>query len=57
MKCKCGFEFSGPGQIRNCNAFISTDGQGGIICPKCQTAYVDGKEIILVMEENPKKSI
>jgi hypothetical protein len=45
MNCKCGFKFSGPGEFRNCEAFITKDGRSGIICPKCGIAYVDGVEV------------
>lgn len=47
MKCKCGFKFAGPGEYRNCEAFITTEGQSGIICPDCETAYVNGVEVVL----------
>ncbi len=47
MNCKCGFKFAGPGEFRNCDAFITDKGKSGIICPKCNTAYVDGYEINL----------
>lgn len=47
MECSCGFEFSGPGEFRNCEAFITLEGKGGIICPKCKTTYVDGKVVEL----------
>jgi len=47
MKCKCGFKFAGAGQFRNCGAFIDSKGEGGIICPKCGTAYVNGEEVRL----------
>ena len=46
-KCQCGFKFAGPGEFRNCEAFINSNGQGGVICPKCGTAYVDGKIVHL----------
>lgn len=49
MKCACGFKFSGPGEFRNCNAFITKKGKSGIICPICGRHYVDGiliKEIL-----------
>lgn len=45
MKCKCGFKFAGPGEYRNCEAFIDSNGESGIICPKCNTSYVNGKEV------------
>lgn len=47
MRCKCGFEFAGPGEFRNCEAFITEDGQGGVICPKCNTTYINGQEVKL----------
>ncbi len=47
MICKCGFKFAGAGEFRNCNAFITKEGKSGIICPKCQICYVDGKEVKL----------
>jgi len=39
MKCDCGFQFAGPGQFRNCQAFV-WGGQSGVICPKCGEHYV-----------------
>ena len=45
MKCKCGFKFSRPGEFRNCDAFITKDGQSGVICPKCGTKYIGNKEV------------
>jgi hypothetical protein len=45
MKCKCGFKFSGPGEFRNCDAFITKEGQSGVICPKCGTKYIGNKEV------------
>ena len=53
MTCKCGFEFSGPGEIRNCEAFVTDKGEGGIICPGCHRAYVNGVEVNLC--EDKKK--
>ena len=47
MKCLCGFKFAGPGEFRNCEAFITTDGKSGVICPKCDRKYVDGQETII----------
>ena len=47
MKCKCGFKFATPGEYRNCEAFITTKGESGIICPKCNTAYVNGIKVKL----------
>lgn len=46
MKCCCGFEFAGPGEFRNCEAFVTTDGQSGIICPDCKRKYISGKLVI-----------
>ena len=45
MTCECGFKFADPGEFRNCEAFVTTDGMGGIICPKCGKVYVDGLEV------------
>jgi len=52
--CKCGFEFSGPGEFRNCEAFVTVDGMGGVLCPRCKRAYLDGKEIKLPKETDGK---
>lgn len=54
MKCKCGFEFAKPGEFRNCNAFIS-NGKSGIICPKCNTCYLDGVEVEVKVNFGVKK--
>jgi acetone carboxylase gamma subunit len=43
MKCECGFKFAGPGEFRNCNAFITSNGDSGIICPTCGNMYVNQK--------------
>lgn len=43
MNCACGFKFSGPGEYRNCEAFVTSDGQSGIICPNCGNCYVNGQ--------------
>lgn len=40
MTCSCGFKFAGPGEFRNCQAFIDKDGNSWIICPKCGKTYV-----------------
>ena len=45
MKCKCGFKFAGPGEYRNHEAFLTSDGQSGVICPDCGTSYVNGREV------------
>jgi len=47
MRCKCGFKFSGAGEFRNCDAFITKDCKSGITCPKCKRSYVDGVEVNL----------
>jgi DNA-directed RNA polymerase subunit RPC12/RpoP len=39
-KCSCGFEFAKPGEFRNCQAFITKEGDSGVICPKCGNKYV-----------------
>jgi hypothetical protein len=54
MQCQCGFQFSGPGEFRNCAAFITQDGHSGVICPKCGRAYVDGQEVELKKPETDK---
>ena len=40
MECECGFKFAGPGEFRNAEAFITKEGKGGSICPKCGKRYV-----------------
>lgn len=40
MECECGFKFSVPGEFRNCEAFISSEGKSGVICPKCGKKYI-----------------
>ena len=40
MKCKCGFKFSEAGEYRNCEAFITTNGKSGIVCPDCGAKYI-----------------
>lgn len=47
MKCKCGFKFAGAGEFRRCEAFITTKGESGVICPKCNKKYVNGVEVKL----------
>ena len=49
-KCKCGFKFAGPGEFRNCEAFITKEGHGGVICPDCGTCYCNGEEVNLETE-------
>jgi hypothetical protein len=41
MKCECGFKFSGPGEFRNCQAFVTNGGYSGVICPTCGNKYVN----------------
>jgi len=43
MKCDCGFKFADPGEFRNCEAFITKDGKGGVVCPICGKTYVMGE--------------
>ena len=50
MECKCGFKFSGAGEFRNCEAFIASGGQGGVICPKCGRKYVGETEVKITMK-------
>lgn len=45
MECECGFRFSGAGELRNCQAFITKDGESGIVCPKCGRKYVKKKGV------------
>lgn len=45
MKCECGFEFPGPGEYRNCEAFITQGGHSGVICPDCEQAYINGQKV------------
>ena len=40
--CDCGFEFSGPGEFRNCGAFITGKGTSGVVCPECGQEYIEG---------------
>lgn len=39
MKCECGFEFSGPGEYRNCECYRDDNGQWWNVCPKCGKEY------------------
>jgi len=43
LECVCKFVFAGPGEFRNCNAFIDDEGDSGVICPKCGREYVNKK--------------
>lgn len=52
MKCKCGFRFVGPGEFRNCGAFVTDSGGSGIVCPRCGVAYVDGAEVSLEKQKD-----
>lgn len=47
LVCDCGFKFAGPGEFRNCRAFVTDKGPSGVICPTCGKAYVDGCEVKL----------
>lgn len=48
MNCLCGFKFAGPGEFRNCDAFVTKEGHSGVTCPKCQKSYIKGEEVNLV---------
>ena len=39
LVCKCGFKFAGPGEFRNCEAYLDEDGQWWIVCPDCGMEY------------------
>jgi len=39
-RCECGYVFSGAGEFRREEAFISKDGKSGSICPRCGRKYV-----------------
>jgi len=39
-KCTCGFEFSGPGEFRNCEIYVDKDGNTIAVCPKCEEKYI-----------------
>jgi hypothetical protein len=39
-KCECGFKFSGPGEFRNCEAFITNKGKSGVVCSDCGKKYL-----------------
>lgn len=41
MECDCGFKFSGAGEFRNHDMFLTKDGLNKwvIICPKCKAQY------------------
>ncbi len=47
MKCDCGFKFAGAGKFRNCEAFITSEGESGVTCPTCGKNYVNGLEVVL----------
>lgn len=51
ITCECGFKFSGPGEFRNCEAFIDSQGNSRIICPKCGNCYVKYREWRRVVEK------
>lgn len=50
MKCKCGFEFSGPGELRNCQSFLSDKGFVNI-CPDCGKYYLKNGEELKIKEQ------
>jgi hypothetical protein len=41
--CECGFKFAGAGEFRNCGAFVTQNGESGVVCPRCNNAYVNGQ--------------
>ena len=47
-KCTCGFQFAGPGQFRNCAAFVDGEGRSGVKCPDCEKLWIceNGKLIL-----------
>ena len=56
MKCECGFEFAGPGEFRNCEAFVTDEGESGAVCPDCGKAYVNGYKVLLeVLDDTEDK--
>jgi len=42
-----GLNLAEPGEFRNCEAFITEDGNSGVICPECDRKYVNGEEVII----------
>ena len=52
MKCECGFEFSGPGEYRNCSAYIDDYGDSVVICPECGKHYKGKHNNINVLDED-----
>lgn len=47
MNCDCGFKFSGAGEFRNHNTFLTKENKWIIVCPKCKAQYsnwTEGKE-------------
>lgn len=40
-ECECGFKFAGPGEIRNCAAFIDNKGRSCVVCPDCGKTYAN----------------
>ena len=43
--CDCGFEFAGPGELRNCEGFVTSRGFSGVECPDCGQQYIDGYQV------------
>ena len=52
LTCKCGFEFAGPGEYRNCEAFI-LGGRSGVVCPDCGQCYVRNEPVKLEGDNEP----
>ena len=38
MTCECGFKFSGPGEFRNCEVYVTEEGTIKV-CPECGREY------------------
>jgi len=51
MKCECGFNFTGKGEYRKTEEFLTLTGKIGIICPVCRNAYVNGNKVELKKPE------
>jgi DNA-directed RNA polymerase subunit RPC12/RpoP len=43
-KCTCGFQFSKPGEFRNCEAFITEDGDSAVVCPECGSIWISKEQ-------------
>ena len=52
MKCKCGFEFSGPGELRNCSSILIAEAGWVNVCPECRTYYRDSGTKVEMKEKS-----